>query len=131
MQLPTGTETVLVADDEGVVLRVTQAILERLGYKVIPAHDGREALDIVGMYDGPIDLAILDLGMPVMSGQEAFPLLRRARPGMKIIIFSGYDKDDVAQDLLQAGAAAFIQKPFSISVFAPMIREVLDRPAQP
>lgn len=130
-QLPTGSETVLVVDDEMVVLRVTQAILERLGYKVIPAHDGHEAVDIVGLYDGPIDLAILDLGMPTMSGQEAFPILKRARPGMKIIISSGYDKDDVAQDLLRAGASALIQKPFPISLFAPKVREVLDRPAQP
>jgi DNA-binding NarL/FixJ family response regulator len=85
----------------------------------------------VGLYDGPIDLAILDLGMPTMSGQEVFPILKRARPGMKIIISSGYDKDDVAQDLLRAGASAFIQKPFPISLFAPKVREVLDRPAQP
>lgn len=127
LDLPTGKETVLLIDDEPVVLAVTREILERLGYKVLTAENGQEAVAVAQMFNGKIHLAVLDLGMPVMSGREVFPLLQKVRPDMKIIISSGFDIDRVAETILDAGAEDFILKPFQLTMFAPKIREVLDR----
>ncbi len=125
-EYPGGTETILIVDDEPVVLGVTREILERLGYKVMTAQNGKEAVAIARLYDGKIHLTVLDLGMPVMSGQEVFPFLKEARPDMKVVISSGFSMDRVAQSLMDTGADAFVQKPFQLAAFAPKIREVLD-----
>ena len=73
-----------------------------------------------------IHLAVLDLGLPIMSGKEAFPLLKEARPEMKVILLSGFDSGDAAQELLHAGADAFLAKPFPMTNFGAKLREILD-----
>ena len=121
----TGNETVLLVDDEEMVIGVTQQVLKRLGYRVIAARNGLEAIEIARSYDGAIDIAVLDLGMPGMGGAEAFPLLKEARPDLKVIITSGYELDETARRVLEAGASAFVQKPFPASVLSARIHEAL------
>jgi len=128
MQTPrsaVGEETILVIDDEPVVLEVTREILERLGYRILCAHDGQEAVEIAQSYEEDIHVAVLDMGMPVMGGAQAYPLLMKARPNLKVLISSGYELDPAAQALLDAGASAFIQKPFRAHVLATTVRKAL------
>jgi CheY-like chemotaxis protein len=120
-----GEETILVIDDEPVVLEVTREILERLGYRILCAHDGQEAVEIAQSYEEDIHVAVLDMGMPVMGGAQAYPLLMKARPNLKVLISSGYELDPAAQALLDAGASAFIQKPFRAHVLATTVRKAL------
>jgi len=125
-EAPTGSETILIIDDEPLVLHVTGQILERLGYQVLAAPNGKEAVEIAQTFEGEIHLALLDLAMPVMDGKQTFPLLRQSRPAMKIVICSGYDLNATARSLIKAGACGFVQKPFRISAIAPAIRATLD-----
>jgi CheY-like chemotaxis protein len=121
-----GTETILLIDDDDTVVEVTRRILEKYGYQVLIAKNGQEAVDYVKKYNEVIHLAILDIGMPVMDGVTAFPLLREARPDMKIIVCSGYDLDSTAMSLLDSGALSFLQKPFKIDSLCHTIRNILD-----
>jgi len=122
----TGTETVLVVDDEELVRSVSKMVLEKLGYKVMPVEGGNEALKLISNYDGDIDLVLLDMAMPEMSGTETFSELEKVRPGMKFIICSGYELDEDAQALLDRGAKAFLQKPFMPDELALLVRQTLD-----
>jgi two-component system cell cycle sensor histidine kinase/response regulator CckA len=124
----TGGETVLLIDDEETVIAVGSRMLERLGYTVVVARDGREGVELAQTHPGPIDMALLDMGMPVMGGKEAYPLLMEARPGMKVLICSGYELDTTAQEVLDAGAQGFIHKPFRFRELAAELREILDQP---
>ncbi len=124
---PTGHETLLLVDDDEAVIEVTKAILERLHYQVLVARHGIEAVEIARTHAGTIDLAILDLGMPLAGGAESFPFLKAARPDMRVMISSGYEMNDVVQGLLSAGADAFLQKPYRVSALARGIRQVLER----
>jgi len=124
---PTGDETLLLVDDDEAVIDVTKSILERLRYRVLVARHGIEAVEMARTFDGPIDLALLDMGMPFAGGAEAFPFLKAARPEMRILISSGYEMNEVVQGLLAAGADAFLQKPYRVTALARGIRRVLDR----
>lgn len=124
--LMTGTETILLVDDEAVVLDVTRSILQRLGYTVLCASDGQEAVDAARSHEGDIHLVLLDLAMPVMGGAQAFPLIKEARPKAKVIIYSGFELDPAAQAVLDAGANDYIQKPFRTRSLADRVRQVLD-----
>ncbi len=119
-------ETILVVDDEPSVLDVTRRMLERRGYRVLTAESGTEAIRLAKEHPGDIDLVLLDIGMPGMDGAEAFPLLREARPAMKIVISSGYDRVAASDGLLKAGACGFVQKPFVSDELAREIRAALD-----
>ncbi len=124
---PTGEETLLLVDDDDAVIEVTKSILERLHYRVLVARHGIEAVEVARTHEGPIHLAILDLGMPFAGGAEAFPFLKAARPDMRVMISSGYEMNEVVQGMLSAGADAFLQKPYRVSALARGIREVLER----
>jgi PAS domain S-box-containing protein len=121
-----GTETILLIDDETIVLDITKQLLEKLGFRVLTAHNGKEAVYIAENYEGAIEVALLDLGMPVMDGFEAFPVLQKRRPDMKILVCSGYAPNGPAQELLHAGAVGFIQKPFYLDTLCEAIRAALD-----
>jgi CheY-like chemotaxis protein len=120
-----GTGTILVVEDEEVLLRMTSEMLTRLGYQVLTADNGRSALTRVREHDGEIHLVLLDMGMPVMDGPTAFPLLKKERPEMKVLLFSGYELDSVAQGLLDAGASGFLMKPVTSNTLAAEIRSAL------
>ena len=78
-------------------------------------------------YNGYIDLAILDIILPDMQGGAIYPLIMKARPNLKVIVYSGYSVDGPAQKILDAGAQAFIQKPFTVATLAEKLKEVLDK----
>lgn len=101
--------------------------LEKLGYRVIVAGNGKEAVDIVGKQGDSIDLVVLDLIMPEMGGDRAFDLIREIRPGMPVILSSGYSRDDRTNDIMQRGCNAFIQKPVDTSELSRITRKVLDK----
>ena len=124
--VPGGTETVLLVDDEEEVLEVSREVLTSLGYRVYGAASGREALGIFREKKGEIDVVILDMVMPGMSGGETYALLREVDPGVKVILASGYSLNGQARDILRMGCRAFIQKPFSIGEIARTLRQVLD-----
>lgn len=123
--MSTRAATVLVIEDDAPVRRLLVRGIGQLGYDVLAASNGREAVDIARTFDGEIHLAILDMGMPEMSGLETWPFLVEARPEIRVILCSGYEMDDAAQALLDAGASAFISKPFQMSTLENKIRSVL------
>ena len=125
-ELVAGTGTILVIEDEDVVIDVIGPMLERLGYSMLAAKTGTEAVDIAKTFEGGIDLAILDIVLPDMGGTEVYPLIMEARPDMKVIVCSGYTLDGPAQEILDAGAQDFIQKPFSLNILSEKLKEVLD-----
>ncbi len=121
-----GTETLLLIDDEGMVLDVTKKMLMRYGYRVLTANNGAEALEIAQSADENIALAILDMGMPGLSGPDTFPLLRMTRPDMRILICSGFEKDEEIHRLLSQGASSFIRKPWRLQEMLTKLRTILD-----
>ncbi len=125
-ELPLGHETILLVEDEDLLVNIMREILERLGYTVLMACNGREAVALAERHEGPIHLTLLDMAMPVMSGAEAFPLLMKARPKMKVILCSGYEMDVAAQRLMDAGAAGFLHKPVRARTLAMAIRQAID-----
>lgn len=128
-EMPRGTETILVVDDERMMLDLTKETLERLGYQTILAHNGKEGVEIARKHSGPIAACLLDMAMPVMGGAEAYPLLKQARPEMKVIICTGFEQKLVTDSMLDAGAQAFLLKPFRPSTLAQEIRKAIDEDA--
>ena len=122
----TGEGTILVIEDEEPLVMMFRQILERLGYRVLQARTGKEAVEFAKTFDGRIDLALLDIKLPDMEGSKVYPLIMEARPDLKVIVCSGYSIDGPAQDILDAGAEGFIQKPFSIAPFSEKLKEVLE-----
>jgi two-component system cell cycle sensor histidine kinase/response regulator CckA len=120
-----GTGTILVIEDEDVVIDVIRTMLERLGYRILLARTGTHAVDIARTFDGNIDLAILDIVLPDIRGEQVYPLIMEARPNLKVIVCSGYTIDGPGQEILDAGAQDFIQKPFSFETLSKKLKEVL------
>jgi PAS domain S-box-containing protein len=125
-QAPTGDETVMVVDDDEPVREVLRRYLEELGYRTLIASNGAEALDIARTHEGEIHLTVLDMRMPVLDGANTFPILTHIRPETRVLICSGYELDSRAQELLDAGARAFVKKPVSMNDFARTVRNALD-----
>jgi len=111
---PAVSGTVLVVDDEEIVRRVCREMVEAMGLQVLTAVDGRDAVDVFNRRADSISHVILDLSMPNMDGMTAFQELVRIRPGVKVILSSGYDEQDSLQRLSGPGPAGFIQKPYSL-----------------
>jgi two-component system cell cycle sensor histidine kinase/response regulator CckA len=121
-----GTGTVLLIEDEDTVINVTVKVLEKLGYRVLVAKNGGEAEKIVQTFPGDIDLAILDIALPDIPGNQVFPLLKTARPNLKVLVYSGYSIDGPAREILNAGAEEFIQKPFTLESLSRKVKTVLE-----
>jgi len=121
-----GSETVLPVDDEEMIIAVGQAMLEKLGYRVLAARNGEHAVDMVKHSEVEIDLVILDLIMPGMKGDRAFDLIREVQPTVPILLSSGYAIDGQATDLMNKGCNGFIQKSFKLSELSQKIRRILD-----
>ena len=122
-----GTGTVLVIDDEEIVRRTAQVTLERFGYEVVVAADGRQGLDAFRRLAGRVDLVLLDMTMPVMSGEETFRELRIMRPDLKVILSSGYNEVEAIRHFTGKGLAGFVQKPYTSARLAEAVRSVLTR----
>ena len=125
-ELLIGNETILVVDDENSVASVTKAILENLGYRVFTVGSGQEAVSIYMEKRQEIDLIVLDMIMPGMSGEKTYEVLSEMNHEVKVVLASGYTLDDQTRCLLERGCKGFIQKPFRIHEISRKIREVLD-----
>jgi len=121
-----GQGTVLFVDDEEMVVKVGQAMLENLGYRALTARSGQEALDLYEKQKGEIDLVILDIIMPDMGGSETFDRLKAINGNIKVLLSSGYSLKGQAADIMGRGCIGFIQKPFSIKALSIKVREALD-----
>ena len=119
-----GSETILLVDDEDMIIDVGQAMLERLGYRVIVANGGEQAVETISEM-GKIDLVILDLIMPVMDGSKVFDRIREIKPHMPVLLSSGYAINGQASEIMRRGCNGFIQKPFNISELSQKVRKVL------
>jgi PAS domain S-box-containing protein len=125
--LQRGTETILIIDDEDLVLDVGQKFVKFLGYQVMAASSGEEAIEVYRNHREKIDLVILDLVMPKMEGGEVFKRLKEISPDVKVLISSGYSVDSKVSQILEWGACGFIQKPFDMKQFSQSIRAILNQ----
>ena len=121
-----GSETVLLIDDEEMILDVGHDLLEKLGYEVLAAKSGTEAVEIYRTNQGKIDIVILDMVMPEMGGGDAYEKLKEIDPGVKVLLSSGYSIDSQASKILSRGCDGFIQKPFDIISLSSELRKILD-----
>ncbi|MDL1981091.1 MAG: PAS domain S-box protein [Deltaproteobacteria bacterium] len=126
-----GTETVLLTDDEETILDVGQALLKAMGYKVLTAKSGQEAIELYQKNQEDIDIVILDMIMPNMSGGEVCDRMKEINPDIKVLLSSGYSVDGQATDILNRGCNGFIQKPFNINELSAAIRQILDKKLTP
>ncbi|RPI72554.1 MAG: response regulator, partial [Desulfobacteraceae bacterium] len=126
LQIVKGTETVLLVDDEEPILDVGKKMLNELGYAVLTAPSGREAIQILKS-NRKIALVILDMVMPDMSGSETFDRLKEFSPEQKVLLSSGYSIDGKAADILKRGCDGFIQKPYDLKTLSGKVREILDK----
>ncbi|MCX5883115.1 MAG: response regulator [Deltaproteobacteria bacterium] len=122
-----GDETILLVDDEAVMLKVVTEMLNKLNYKVILAKSGKEAIELFMEKKDEIHLTILDMIMPEMNGTETFNLLNQIQPGLKVLVSSGYSLSEEAVRISKLGCNSFIQKPYDIYRFSSKIREVLEK----
>lgn len=120
-----GPETILVVDDEDDICEIARETLEEFGYRVLIARDGSEALEIFEVESAAINLILLDLSMPRLSGREVIRRLREKGAGVRIIVSSGYMTNDLK---LKDLGCRFIQKPFQVDYLVQLVRETLDNP---
>ena len=120
-----GRGAVLLIDDEQMVLTVAEEMIQALGYEVTAANDGQKGIDIYRERHDRIDMVILDLIMPGISGAETFDRLKVINPNVKVLLSSGYSIDGQASAIMKRGCSGFIQKPFSIQALSKKISEVI------
>lgn len=118
-----GQGTVLVVDDEETVRTVTARILETLGFTVVLASDGREALEIYRREPSRFAIVLLDLTMPHMDGEETFRQLRHLNPGVRVVLMSGFNQQEAVSRFTGKGLAGFVQKPFEVGSIMSAVRE--------
>ncbi len=120
-----GTGTILVVDDEDVVLGICARMLKSLGYEVLTAWGGTQAVEIVREHGAKISLVILDMVMPGMTGRQTFDALRKLAPSIKILLSSGYSLEGQAQEILAQGCNGFLQKPFDLRTLSAKLRDII------
>jgi PAS domain S-box-containing protein len=126
-EITLGQETILLVDDENIIIEVTQEILEELGYRVLIACNGEDALEIYEKSQREIDLVILDMIMPGIGGGEVYDRLKEMNPEVAVILSSGYSINGEAMEIMERGVRSFLQKPFTVMDLSRRIREVLDK----
>ncbi len=120
-----GKGTILLVDDEVSLLKVGSEMLAALGYKVLPAGNGQDAIDIYAAHKKTIDLVILDMIMPGMTGGDVFARLKEIDPNIKAILSSGYSLDNQGKRIMDSGFRGFLQKPYGMKDLSVKIKEVL------
>jgi CheY-like chemotaxis protein len=126
-QVKRGKETILIVDDEELILEVGEKLLESMGYEVFVAQSGKEAVEIYRQKKELIDMVILDMIMPDMGGGETYEMLKEITPKIKALLSSGYSVNGKANEILSLGCNGFIQKPFNMKQLSAKIREILDK----
>jgi len=127
-QVMVGGETLLLVDDEEFVLKVNVEILKSFGYSVLEAKGGDEAIKIFRENKNIIDLVVLDMILPGMSGGEVYDKIKEINPDVKVLLSSGYSIDGQAKKILGRGCDGFIQKPYKLEDLSVKIRKLLDKP---
>lgn len=128
-ELYRGEGTILVVDDEPVMRKLASNILEECGYWVITAKNGQEGIELFRERHGSIRAVLLDLIMPVKSGDEAYPEFRRIDENVKVLMASGFRKDERVERALKAGVDMFIQKPYTLEKLSKSIYMLLNSEA--
>lgn len=124
--VPGGTETILIAEDQQTSKDLARKVLERNGYRVIAASDGKQALRLFNENANRIDLVFLDLVMPGMSGHEAFTKMREVKPSLKAVFTTGYSVNAVESNVADCTGLTVIAKPYTSSDVLRVIRKALD-----
>jgi CheY-like chemotaxis protein len=117
----------MVVDDEAAVRSVTRLILERSGFSVLTAADGREAVKLFQKHGGKIACVLLDLTMPHMDGEETYRELRRIRSDVPVILASGYSEQEIAKHFTGQDPPGFIEKPFESTALMAKLRDTLGK----
>ncbi|HXH24316.1 MAG TPA: response regulator, partial [Vicinamibacterales bacterium] len=125
-----GTETILLVEDDEAVRRLARKVLEAKGYVVLEAEDGPRAVELARQSGSPIHLLVTDVVMPHVSGRAVAEQVRALRPGIKVLFLSGYTAEAVVQRGLLDADTPFLEKPFTPAGLASKVREVLDRPGR-
>ncbi len=121
-----GSETVLLVDDEDMIIEIAGELFKELGYKVLIARGGKEAIEIYEKNKERIDIVILDMIMPDMSGSVTYDRIKEIDPDIKVLLSSGYSINGQATEILNRGCNGFIQKPFKVKELSQKLREILD-----
>jgi len=122
-----GVGRIMIVDDEPVVREIAQTMLMMMGYEAITFDDGKEAVPYYAAHFAEIDLVILDMIMPVMSGRECFRQMQKINPDICAILSSGYGLDGKAQETLNEGMVGFIQKPYKMAELGDIVSSVLKK----
>ena len=123
---PRRVRRIIVADDDAHVRKVASRLIKLLGYDVMEAENGFQAVDIYRENMDSIDALLLDVRMPVMDGVEAFKEIRRMNPRVKVVFYSGDTGRARATELMEAGAAGFINKPFNLKVLSQTLEKAVN-----
>ena len=121
-----GTETVLFVDDEDMIIEVAEGLFEQLGYRVLTAKNGKEAIEIYEENKEHIDIVLLDMIMPDMSGSDTYDKMKKIDPDIKVLLSSGYSINGQATEIMDRGCNGFIQKPFKMKELSQKLRGILD-----
>jgi len=129
--LPSGTETILVVDDETAILDLAETLLGRFGYRVLRAESGEQALAVLEVQATMVDLVILDLNMPGMGGHSCLEAFSERHPKVPVLVASGYAPNGTVRETLSTGAAGFIGKPYQLKEMVRIVRDIIDRGSDP
>src|SRR5262249_33671700 len=124
--LPSGTESVLLVEDQEEVRSLAREVLQMVGYTVLEAENGRDALRVAGAHPDGIDLLLTDVVMPQVGGRDLADRLRANRPGLRVLYMSGHTDDAIIHHGVLDPGGAFLQKPFTPETLAKRVREILD-----
>ncbi len=127
IELAEREKTILVVDDEKMILNMIKVMLERWGHRVLTAESGKEAMDIAKTFDGDISVAILDMVLPDMGGVAIYRGLKEILPDLKVLVCSGCSMDGPVREILDEGAQGFIQKPLCFEVLSKEVNKILGR----
>jgi len=122
-----GSGTILIVDDEEMVLDVGGRVLKKLGYTVLESNNGCHAVDLYEKVQDKINLVVLDIVMPDMGGGDVYDRLKEINPDVKVLLSSGYSIDDQAREIMERGCDDFIQKPFSLKSMSEKISDILSK----
>ena len=122
-----GTGTILLVDDEAVILEVGRDLLKAMGYRVLVARDGKQGVEVYRKNQDEIDIVVLDLIMPHMGGGEAYDRMKEINPDIKVLLSSGFSIEGGATEILERGCDGFIQKPFKMKELSQVIRGILGK----
>ena len=124
-ETPGGNERILVVDDDELMRQTASEILESIGYTVLTAKNGQEAVDLYREQQENIRAVLLDMVMPILSGKEAFLEMKKINSMVKVVLVSGFRQDSRIEEILQLGVKRFLQKPYTVQRLAKSLQEAI------